>query len=94
MEDPELRARLQAQLSAGFLAAYRQFVAKYEPGHYTKGKRSKYERYSVADVETLLGTLLTGKPEQVVGLPAPPRKGSVTERFARFRTSTKKLGAN
>ncbi|KAK2077153.1 hypothetical protein QBZ16_004787 [Prototheca wickerhamii] len=91
VESAELRAKLQKQLRDGFLTLYRQFVTKYEAGQYTKGKRSKYERYTVEDVATAFNSLLTGTPS------ARPKSkpvlssssSSFSDKMSRFRSFKK-----
>lgn len=66
-------------------------MTKYEAGQYTKGKRSKYERYTVEDVAAAFGGLLTGAPT------ARPKSkpmlsassSSFSDKMSRFRSFKK-----
>lgn len=66
-------------------------MTKYEAGQYTKGKRSKYERYTVEDVAAACNSLLTGTPS------ARPKSkpvlssssSSFSDKMSRFRSFKK-----
>lgn len=78
--------RVREQVGAAFLPAYRAFFTKYEGVPFTKGRRSKYERYSLAEAEAAVQGMLSGAARAPLE-GSPQRSGaSMSNRLARFRS--------
>lgn len=78
--------RLREQVEGAFLPAYRAFFTKYEGVPFTKGRRSKYERYSLAAAEAAVLDMLSGAPPSLVEGTPQTSSASVSKRLARFKS--------